>query len=112
MADITRWDHALAKRIVEGLSEIDGVRVYGPTDPRKRVGIVSFNIRDLNPVDVALTLDSEYAIAVRSGHHCALPLMKELFKSNEGNVRASTYLYNTNEEIDKLLKAVEEIAKL
>ncbi len=112
MADITRWDHALAKRIVEGLSEIEGVKIYGPTDPKKRVGIVSFNIRDLNPVDVALTLDTQYAIAVRSGHHCALPLMKELFKTNEGNVRASTYLYNTNEEIDKLLKAVEEIAKL
>ncbi|MDP2855807.1 MAG: cysteine desulfurase, partial [bacterium] len=112
MADITRWDHALAKRIVEGLSEIEGVRIYGPRDPRKRVGIVSFNIRDLNPVDVALTLDSEYAIAVRSGHHCALPLMKELFKTNEGNVRASTYLYNTNEEVDKLLAAVGEIAKI
>jgi cysteine desulfurase/selenocysteine lyase len=112
MDNVTRWDHSLAKRIVEGLSEIEGVKIYGPRDPKKRVGIVSFNIRDLNPVDVALTLDTEYAIAVRSGHHCALPLMKELFKTNEGNARASTYLYNTNEEIDKLLAAVEEIAKI
>ncbi len=112
MSEITRWDHMLAKRIVEGLGEIEGVRVYGPTDPKKRVGIVTFNIRDMNPVDVALTLDTEYAIAVRSGHHCALPLMKELFNLNEGNVRASTYLYNTNDEVDKLLSAVEDIAKI
>jgi cysteine desulfurase/selenocysteine lyase len=111
MENVIQWDHVLAEKMVEGLSEIEGVTIYGPTDPKKRVGLVTFNIRDLNPVDVALTLDSEYAIAVRSGHHCALPLMKELFKLNEGNVRASSYLYNTKSEVEKLLAAVEEIAK-
>jgi cysteine desulfurase/selenocysteine lyase len=111
MENVIQWDHVLAEKMVEGLSEIEGVTIYGPTDPKKRVGLVTFNIRDLNPVDVALTLDSEYAIAVRSGHHCALPLMKELFKLNEGNVRASSYLYNTKGEVEKLLAAVEEIAK-
>jgi cysteine desulfurase/selenocysteine lyase len=65
----------------------------------------------MNPADLALTLDKEYAIAVRSGHHCALPLMKELFNLNELNVRASSYLYYTKEEVEKLLAAVEEIAK-
>lgn len=111
MENVTNWDHILAERLVEGLIETEGVTVYGPTDPKKRVGLVTFNIRDLNPVDVALTLDNEYAIAVRSGHHCALPLMKELFNLNEGNVRASSYLYNTKEEVEKLISAVEEIAK-
>jgi cysteine desulfurase/selenocysteine lyase len=111
MDNITRWDHVLAEKMVDGLSEIEGVTLYGPKDPTKRVGLVTFNINDLNPVDVALTLDNDYAIAVRSGHHCALPLMKELFKLNEGNVRASSYLYNTKEEVEKLLAAVEEIAK-
>ena len=111
MENVRNWDHVLAERLVEGLIETEGVTVYGPTDPKKRVGLVTFNIRDLNPVDVALTLDNEYAIAVRSGHHCALPLMKELFNLNEGNVRASSYLYNTKEEVDKLISAVEEIAK-
>jgi len=96
---------------LNGLDEIDGVTVYGPMDPKRRVGIVTFNVRDLNPYDVALTLDNDYDIAVRSGHHCALPLMKELFKLKEGNVRASTYLYNTKEEVEKLLGAVEDIAK-
>ena len=111
MENVTRWDHVLAEKLVEGLSEIEGVTIYGPKDPKKRVGLVTFNVRDLNSVDVALTLDSEYAIAVRSGHHCALPLMKELFSLNEGNVRASSYLYNTKAEVEKLVSAVEEIAK-
>ncbi len=111
MDEVERWDAKLAERLAEGLREIDGVTVYGPSDPRLRVGIVSFNVRDMNPHDVALSLDAEYGIAVRSGHHCALPLMKELFGLPEGTVRASTYLYNTPEEIERLLGAVEEIAR-
>jgi cysteine desulfurase / selenocysteine lyase len=111
MENITNWDHSLAEKLVDGLSEIEGVTIYGPTDPKKRIGLVTFNVRDLNPVDVALTLDKDYSIAVRSGHHCALPLMKELFNLNEGNVRASTYLYNTKDEVEKLVAAVDEIAR-
>jgi len=111
MDNVTSWDHVLAERLVVGLSEIDGVTIYGPKDPKKRIGLVAFNIRDLNPVDVALTLDQVYTIAVRSGHHCALPLMKELFNLKEGNIRASTYLYNTKSEVDRFLTAIEEIAK-
>ena len=76
-------DHILAEKLFNGLGEIDGVTIYGPMDSRRRVGIVAFNVKDLNPYDVALTLDNDY-IAVRSGHHCALPLMKELFKLKEG----------------------------
>jgi cysteine desulfurase/selenocysteine lyase len=111
MTNIESWDLKLANKLLDGLTEIDGVEVYGPKDPKQRVGLATFNIKDLNPHDVALTLDTEYDIAVRSGHHCALPLMKELFQLNEGNVRASTYLYNTLEEIDDLMLAVEEIAR-
>ena len=65
----------------------------------------------MNPHDVALSLDVEHSIAVRSGHHCALPLMKELFRLPEGTVRASTYLYNTLEEVETFLSAVEDIAR-
>jgi len=111
MDNVEKWDLKLANRLIEGLTEIEGVTVYGPKDPRQRVGLATFNIGDMNPHDVALTLDMEYDIAVRSGHHCALPLIKELFRLNEGNVRASTYLYNTLEEIDALMSAVEEISK-
>jgi len=111
MKNIENWDLKLANKLLDGLTEIDGVEVYGPKDPKQRVGLATFNIKDMNPHDVALTLDTEYDIAVRSGHHCALPLMKELFQLNEGNVRASTYIYNTLEEIDSLISAVEEIAR-
>jgi len=111
MKNIENWDLKLANKLLDGLTEIAGVEVYGPKDPKQRVGLATFNIKDMNPHDVALTLDTEYDIAVRSGHHCALPLMKELFQLNEGNVRASTYIYNTLEEIDSLISAVEEIAR-
>ena len=111
MDNVKKWDLTLANRLIEGLTEIEGVTVYGPKDPRQRVGLATFNIGDMNPHDVALTLDTEYNIAVRSGHHCALPLMKELFRLKEGTVRASTYIYNTLEEIDALVTAVEEIAR-
>ncbi len=111
MDEVEAWDAKLAGRLSEGLVEIEGVDVYGPSDPRRRVGIVSFNVGEMNPHDVALTLDAEHAIAVRSGHHCALPLMKELFKLPEGTVRASTYIYNTVDEVEKLLGAVEDISR-
>jgi cysteine desulfurase/selenocysteine lyase len=111
MKKIEAWDLKLANRLLDGLGEIDGVEIYGPKDPKQRVGLATFNIENMNPHDVALTLDLEYDIATRSGHHCALPLMKELFKLNEGNVRASTYLYNTVEEIDHLISAIEEISR-
>ena len=110
MNNIEEWDLKLANRLLDGLSEIPDVEIYGPKDPKQRVGLATFNIGDMNPHDVSLTLDLEYDLATRSGHHCALPLMKELYKLNEGNVRASTYLYNTVEEIDHLISAVEEIA--
>ena len=110
MEEVEAWDEKLSGRIAEGLREIDGVEVYGPSEPRDRVGIVSFNVGEMNPHDVALSLDTEHDIAVRSGHHCALPLMKELFRLPEGTARASTYLYNTLDEVEKFLGGVEDIA--
>jgi cysteine desulfurase/selenocysteine lyase len=110
MTDVEAWDERLSGRIAEGLREIEGVEVYGPSEPRDRVGIVSFNVGEMNPHDVALSLDTEYGIAVRSGHHCALPLMKELVGLPEGTARASTYLYNTLNEVEMFLGAVEDIA--
>jgi cysteine desulfurase/selenocysteine lyase len=112
MDEVERWDARLAEKLADGLRDIEGVEVYGPSDPKTRVGIVSFNVSELDPHDVALTLDADHNIAVRSGHHCALPLMKELFGLKEGTVRASTYLYNTPDEIELLLGAVEEITNL
>jgi len=108
MEDIERHEKELTKQMYEGLKKIPKVEVYGP-DPEHRVGIMAFNVGDLNPHDVALALDVSANIMVRSGHHCALPLTKNLIRK-PGSVRASTYFYNTKEEIDKLTSTVSEIA--
>jgi len=110
MDNIRAHEEKLAKRMYTGLREIPKVEVYGPEEPEKRVALVSFNVGNLSPHDVALTLDVSANIMVRSGHHCALPVMKEVIRKN-GTVRASLYFYNTAEEVDKFLSAVEELAK-
>ncbi|MFB0543270.1 MAG: aminotransferase class V-fold PLP-dependent enzyme, partial [Candidatus Bathyarchaeia archaeon] len=102
MEEVKGHERRLTEKLVEGLREIEEVELYGPRDPRERLGIVSFNVEGMNPHDIALMLDTSEKIAVRSGHHCALPLMKELLRITGGTVRASTYLYNTEEEIEKL----------
>jgi cysteine desulfurase/selenocysteine lyase len=109
MENIESHEKKLTKQMYEGLREIPGVEVYGP-EPKHRVGIIPFNVGELNPHDVALALDVSANIMVRSGHHCALPLMKNIIH-RPGSVRASTYFYNTKEEIDKLTSAVREIAE-
>jgi len=109
MENIESHEKELTKQMYEGLREIQGVEVYGP-EPKHRVGIMPFNVGELNPHDVALALDVSANIMVRSGHHCALPLMKNVIRK-PGSVRASTYFYNTKEEIDKLISAVREIAE-
>jgi cysteine desulfurase/selenocysteine lyase len=110
MENIKAHEEKLAKEVYEGLRQIPKVEVYGPEDLSKRVALVSFNVGDLNPHDVALALDISANVMVRSGHHCALPVMKEVIHRN-GTVRASLYLYNTLEEVNRFLSAVEEIAK-
>jgi cysteine desulfurase / selenocysteine lyase len=98
--EIEKHEHKLAAYALEKMSEVEGLTVFGPNDPSKRAGIVTFNIDDVHPHDVATVLDAE-GIAVRAGHHCAQPLMKWLKVS--ATARASFYLYNTEEDIDKLV---------
>ncbi len=109
--NIEAHERELVKRMYRGLVDVPGVEVYGPEKPEQRTGIVSFNVGDLNPHDVALALDVSADILVRSGHHCCLPLIKKLLKRREGTVRASIYLYNTEEEVEKLVSTVDEIAR-
>lgn len=107
--NIMNYERQLTKKMRKGLAEVPNVEVYGPVDLERRIGIVSFNVGSLSPHDVALALDVSANIMVRSGHHCAMPLTKELLK-RDGTVRASLYLYNTEEEITRLISAVGEIA--
>ncbi|MEA2089869.1 MAG: cysteine desulfurase [Thermoproteota archaeon] len=108
MENIEAHERELAKQMYEELTEISNVEVYGPK-PKDRVAIMSFNVGDLNPHDVALALDTSADIMIRSGHHCALPLTKNIIKRS-GTARASAYFYNTKEEINRFISAVRELA--
>ncbi|MCL7749960.1 cysteine desulfurase [Halalkalibacter alkaliphilus] len=95
--NVLKHEHELAEYAIERLSEIDGLKIFGP---KKRAGVVTFNLDDVHPHDVATVLDAE-GIAVRAGHHCAQPLMKWLEVT--ATARASFYLYNTKEDVDALV---------
>ena len=107
MENIELHEKKLTKRMYKEITTLPNVEIYGP-DPERRIGIMAFNVEDLNPHDVALALDVSADIMVRSGHHCALPLAKSLLQQL-GTVRASTYFYNTEEEIDKFVSALKAI---
>lgn len=99
--EIDKHDRKLAAYAVDRMKEIPGLTIYGPL--KDRTGLVTFNIDDIHPHDVATVLDAE-GIAVRAGHHCAQPLMRWL--NVTATARASFYLYNTEDDIDKLVTAI------
>lgn len=110
MDKIKDHEAKLTERLLEGLLKIRRVEIYGSLNSKERIGLVTFNIKDLNSHDVALMLDEASNIMVRSGHLCCMPLMK-YFGLKEGAVRVSLYLYNTEEEVDTFLETVKEITK-
>lgn len=101
--NIQAHEHKLAAYALNRMNEVEGMTIYGPKDASKKAGVVTFNIADVHPHDVATVLDAE-GIAVRAGHHCAQPLMKWLKAS--ATARASFYLYNSEDEIDKLVEGL------
>lgn len=109
LGKIARNDKRLIGLLHKMLSTIEGVKIYGPSQ-EKRNNLLSFNIRDLDPNDVALFLDISSNIAVRSGFMCAQPLVN-LLRSKNGVVRVSTYLYNTEEEIETLVEKIKNFTK-
>src|SRR5699024_8480355 len=100
MDNITAHEQKLADYTMEKLRTIDGISIYGP---EKRAALVTFNLDDVHPHDAATALDAE-GIAVRAGHHCAQPLMKWLDVT--ATARASFYLYNTEEDVDRLFDGI------
>lgn len=106
LSEVERHEKKLVEAMMEGLSELSSL-IYGPGSPEERSGIVSFNVRGIAPHDLAAVLDSE-AIAVRSGLFCAAPLMKRL-GAPHGAVRASFYLYNTEEEVERVLETIKKL---
>jgi cysteine desulfurase/selenocysteine lyase len=101
LEEIHRHEQQLAAYAMDRLSGIEGLEIYGPRE--NRAGLVTFNLGDIHPHDVSTVLDSE-GIAVRAGHHCCQPLMRWL--NVTATARASFYLYNTEEEIDRLAMAL------
>lgn len=99
--EIEKHEHEVTSYAMERMKEVGGIQIYGP---EHRAGLITFNIDDVHPHDVATVLDAE-GIAVRAGHHCAQPLMKWLNVS--ATARASFYLYNTKEDVDAFIKGLQ-----
>jgi cysteine desulfurase/selenocysteine lyase len=110
MDRIHRHEERLTARLIEGLFATESVRVYAGKRPDARIGVVSFIIDGVHPQEAAQMLDEEADIMVRSGHHCCQPLMDYLGLP-EGTVRASLAAFTTEQEIDLLIAAVDEISR-
>jgi len=111
MARVRSHERSLTDLMVRGLSEIEGVEVYGPGTTDDRIGVVSFTVSGMHPHDVAHILDEASGIMVRSGEHCCIPLMRHLGVA-EGTVRASLHVYNNEDDVERLLSTVEEITRM
>ena len=106
MARVARHEAALTGRLLEGLRSLPGVQVIGPDSLQSRGSAVSFVVDGVHPHDVGQSLD-ELGIAVRVGHHCAAPVCRRY--GVPATARASSYLYNTADEIDALLEGLERV---
>ncbi len=110
MDNIERHERELTAYALQRLSAIEGMRIYGPLDQlHSHDAVVSFNVGDIHHMDMGTLLD-QLGIAVRTGHHCAQPLMDRL--GILGTVRASFALYNTKQEIDILAEGIERVSKM
>ena len=103
MDAIEHHEQELIAYVFPKLQAIEGLKIYGSQDLAKRSGVISFNLGNLHPHDLATALDYE-GLAVRAGHHCAQPLIQYL--EVPATARASFYLYNTKEDCDKLVEAL------
>ena len=101
--NITAHEHELSQYCIEQMRQIEGIKLYGGG------AVVSFNVGDIHHLDIGTLLD-RLGIAVRTGHHCAQPLMARL--GVQGTVRASFALYNTKEEVDALVAGIKRVAQM
>ena len=108
MDAIAAHEHTMIDYALERLAEVPGLTVYGPA-PADKGGVASFTLDDIHPHDIAQILDQD-GIAIRAGHHCAMPLHEKL--GLPATARASFYLYNTPEEVDKLIVSLYKVKKV
>ena len=109
MNAIREHEIEITQYALDRLAEVPDLKVYGPSDTARRGGAVSFELADIHAHDVATILD-QYGVAVRAGHHCAKPLMRHLEVA--ATARASFYLYNNNDDVDRLVDALHEARKV
>ena len=108
MDAIIAHEHEVGSYALERLVEIPGIKVYGP-DYDKKGAVFSFTLEKIHAHDVSQILDN-YGIAVRAGHHCAMPLHEKF--GIPATTRASFYLYNTKEEVDRLVEGIYKAKKI
>ena len=109
MDKVREHEMELTKYALDKLSQMKGIVLYGPKDVTKRGGVISFNLGDIHPHDLATIIDED-GIAIRSGHHCAQVLMERLDVS--ATSRASFYIYNTKEEVDVFIRSLNRAKEL
>ena len=109
MADIAAHEHNLLKYAHEQIQGLGGIIIYGTHDLDRKAGVISFNVEGAHPYDVGTLLD-QMGIAVRTGHHCAQPVMD--FYHIPGTIRASFAVYNTLEEVDRLVTGLQKAMKM
>jgi cysteine desulfurase/selenocysteine lyase len=109
MDKVRKHEIDITNYAIKAVTDVKGVTLYGPSDPTHRGGVLSFNISDIHPHDLA-TIMNEHGIAIRSGHHCAQILMERLDVS--ATSRTSFYIYNTKEEVDIFINALNHARRL
>ena len=106
---IIEQEHKLTKLLMDGLSKMPYIKVYGSSDPAKHCGIVTFTVDGVHPHDVSSVLNDDH-VCVRAGHHCAQPLMQ--FIGAGSTARASLYFYNTEEEVERFLDKLSKVREV
>jgi cysteine desulfurase / selenocysteine lyase len=104
LENIAKYEHELLEYATRELLSIDGVEIYGPKNLYEKASLISFNVKGIHPYDIGTIID-KLGIAVRTGHHCAQPIMD--FYKIPGTIRASFAFYNTKEEIDIFVEALK-----
>lgn len=105
--DIAHYEHELLAYATEALTSIEGLKILGTA--QQKASVISFALKDIHPHDIGTILDSQ-GIAIRTGHHCAMPLMNRL--NVPATARASFAFYNTKEEIDVLVEGLKKVKKV
>lgn len=109
MENVEKIEKELSEYLDSELRKLDFITVYGPKDLSKHSGVFSFNVKGVHPHDVATVLDTE-GVCIRSGNHCAQPLLR--YMGIDSTCRASLYIYNTKEDIDRLIQALYKVKKV